>query len=187
MLSGDPKVGKSYLALQIAIAVAEGAETVCGSLKVGQHGRVLYLALDDRSLKRISERLHQLTDEEEAVKKIDFVTQRDLPSLANGFETALDAHLRKNTYALVVLDTLGAVLEPSANSSQVYRAEYQELIKLQELAQRHGICLLILHHTNKSQMGGAVHRASGTHGLTGAVDSVLLLSKDGAGCGKLDL
>jgi RecA-family ATPase len=52
LLSGDPKVGKSFLALQIAIAVAGGADNVCGSLSVGIHGRVLYLALDDGSEKR---------------------------------------------------------------------------------------------------------------------------------------
>jgi AAA domain len=53
LLSGDPKVGKSFLALQIAIAVAGRSDRVCGSLSVGIHGRVLYLALDDGSEKRI--------------------------------------------------------------------------------------------------------------------------------------
>src|SRR5437868_11514790 len=65
LLSGDPKVGKSFFALQVAIAVAGGQETVCGSLRVGVHGRVLYLAVDDRSEKRIHSRLHQLTDDPE--------------------------------------------------------------------------------------------------------------------------
>ncbi len=39
LLSGDPKVGKSFLALQIALAVAGNAAQVCGSLPVGVHGR----------------------------------------------------------------------------------------------------------------------------------------------------
>jgi hypothetical protein len=77
----------------------------------------------------------------------------------------------------VVLDTLGAVLEV-ANNKNLYRAEYREAIKLQKLAQEHGICYLALHHTNKSDSTDAIRRASGTHGLTGAMDSVLLLTSD---------
>lgn len=176
LLSGDPKVGKSFLALQIAIAVAGTADTVCGSLKVGEHGRVLYLAVDDGSEKRIHERLHQLTDDEEAVRNIDFVYQRTLPSLSCGLDTILDDYLSKHKYVLVVLDTLGAVLDVATGNKNLYRNDYQEAITLQKLAQKHGICLLILHHTNKSQQVDTIYRASGTHGLTGAVDSVLLLS-----------
>jgi CRP-like cAMP-binding protein len=37
--------------------------------------------------------------------------------------------------------------------------------------------LLILHHTNKKEGNDPVARSSGSHGLTGAVDSVLMLSK----------
>jgi RecA-family ATPase len=85
LLSGDPKVGKSFLALEIAVAVSGKEGTVCGSLKVGQHGRVLYLAVDDGSEKRIHDRLHQLTDDDEAVKNIDFVYQRDLHRFPRGW------------------------------------------------------------------------------------------------------
>lgn len=177
LLSGDPKVGKSFLALQIAIAVAGTGETACGSFQIGQHGRVLYLALDDGSEKRIRERLRQLTSDEEAVKQIDFVYQRNLPSLSKGFDEILDQYLSRHKYELVVLDTFGAVLEPT-NTKNVYRMDYQEAIKLQKLAQKHGICLLALHHTNKGEGKDATQRASGSHGLTGAVDSVLLLTGD---------
>src|SRR5206468_4250291 len=56
LLSGDPKVGKSFLALQIAVAVSGSATTVFDSLPVRTKGRVLYLALDDGSEKRIHDR-----------------------------------------------------------------------------------------------------------------------------------
>lgn len=186
LLSGDPKVGKSFLALQIAIAVAGMAEGVCGSLPVGVHGRVLYLALDDGSEKRIHERLHQLTGDVDAVKNIDFVYQRQLRSLVNGFLDDLEQAMKQREYVLVILDTLGAVLDPNSGKNSVYRQEYQEAIKLQKLAQKFGCCLLIIHHTNKGEGKDAVQRASGSHGLTGAVDSVMLLSRDEQGRGILD-
>jgi hypothetical protein len=185
LLSGDPKVGKSYLALQVALAVAGSTESVCGSLKVEVHGRVLYLALDDRSEKRIHNRLHQLTRDEEAVKNIDFVFAGPVPSLAKGLTELLDGHLTSTRYEMVVLDTLGAVSDITSTKS-IYQAEYQEAIKLQMLAQKHKICLLILHHTNKREFGDTVARASGSHGRTGGMDSVLLLSSQASGQGELE-
>jgi hypothetical protein len=176
LLCGDPKVGKSFFALQIALAVAGNEDIVCGSLRVGQHGRVLYLALDDGSEKRIHDRLRQLTDEADGVKNLDFVYQRNLPSLSQGLDELLDRYLGEKSYVLVILDTFGAVLEGNS-AKNVYRLEYQEGIRLQKLAQKHGICLLILHHTNKGETMDPVRKASGSHGLTGAVDSVLLLTR----------
>jgi hypothetical protein len=184
LLSGDPKVGKSFLALQIAVAVAGSADKVCGSLSIETHGNVLYLALDDGSERRIQDRLRSLGADEELVKNIDFVYQRNLPPLSQGFDQILDEELTKKTRVLVVLDTLGSVLNSKSSNSQVYRTEYQEAITLQKLAQKHGTCLLIVHHTNKGQSKDPVAKASGSHGLTGAVDSVLMLSSEN-GRGRL--
>lgn len=181
LLSGDPKTGKSFLSLQIAIAVASTADTVCGSLEVGLHGRVLYLALDDGSERRIQERLRGLGADEETVKNIDFVYQRNIPSLSEGFDTVLENALNNMHYVLVVLDTLGTVLDAKQNKSNVYRSEYQEAIKLQKIAQKKDVCLLIVHHTNKGQGSDPVSRSSGSHGITGAVDSVWILTKENGG------
>jgi hypothetical protein len=176
LLTGDPKVGKSFLALQIALAVAGGSKKLFGSLEARTHGRVLYLALDDGSEKRLHNRLRGLQLDPEATRNLDFVYQRNLPDLSNGFDTALSEFLADKDYVLVILDTFGAVLGKATGQS-IYRNEYQEAIKLQKLAQRHGIALLILHHTNKKEGNDPVARSSGSHGLTGAVDSVLMLSR----------
>ena len=176
LLTGDPKVGKSFLALQIALAVAGGLKRMFDSLEVRTHGRVLYLALDDGSEKRLHNRLRGLQLDPEATRNLDFVYQRNLPDLSNGFDDALDRYLADKNYVLVILDTFGAVLGKTTGQN-IYRQEYQEAIKLQKLAQRHGIALLILHHTNKKEGDDPVARSSGSHGLTGAVDSVLMLSK----------
>ena len=176
LLAGDPKVGKSFLALQIALAVSGGAKKLFDSLDLRTHGRVLYLALDDGSEKRLHNRLRGLQLDPEATRNLDFVYQRNLPDLSNGFDVALGRYLADKDYVLVILDTFGAVLGKMGGKS-VYREEYQEAIMLQKLAQRHGIALLILHHTNKKEGDDPIARSSGSHGLTGAVDSVLMLSK----------
>jgi AAA domain-containing protein len=180
LLTGDPKVGKSFLALQIALAVASGEKCFFDSLEVCTPGRVLYLALDDGSEKRLHNRLRGLQVPEEATRNLDFVYQRNLPDLSNGFVGIIHRYLEENKYVLVILDTFGAVMGRMTGKS-IYREEYQEAIKLQKLAQQHGIALLILHHTNKGEGTDVIARASGSHGLTGAVDSVLMLSRQKGG------
>lgn len=175
---GDPKVGKSFLALEIAIAVAGGQKTVLGGLEVGQQGRVLYLALDDSSEKRFQKRLRALTNDQTAIQNIDIVIQRGLPTLKNGLIDILNEHLSQNSYELVILDTLGAVSDTPSNRN-VYGAEYQEAVALSALAKKHGICLVIVHHSNKRAEGDTNARSSGSNGRTGGVDSILRLSSDG--------
>ena len=84
LLSGDPKVGKSFFALQAAIGVASGAEEVFGDLEVGVHGPVLYLALDDGSERRIQKRLGDLGATERAQRNLNFVYDRNFPKLGAG-------------------------------------------------------------------------------------------------------
>lgn len=103
LFTGDPKVGKSYFGIQLAIAVAGSAPTAFGDLEVGQHGRVLYLALDDTSEKRIHKRLHDLTDDIEAIKNIDIVSQRDLPTLKDGLAGCGKTSQAADTLVLIVV------------------------------------------------------------------------------------
>src|SRR5258708_7481699 len=101
LLTGDPKVGKSFLALQIALAVSGGEKYLLDSLEVCTHGRVLYLALDDGSEKRLHNRLRGLQLQPAATKNLDLVYQRNLPNLSNGFDRVMDKYLAENKYALV--------------------------------------------------------------------------------------
>jgi hypothetical protein len=185
LLSGDPKVGKSFFALQVGLAVAGSGPMVFGSIPVRTHGRVLYLALDDRSEKRMHKRLHDLCEDEGALALIDVVNTGDYPSLSHGFDQVLDRALAGQNFELVVLDTLGAISDVPSSKS-LYSGEYQEMIKLQALAQKYNLCILVIHHTNKGDGMGGVSKASGTHGRTGGVDSVLLLSSGTKGVAQLD-
>ena len=58
MLAAGPKIGKSWLALQLAVAAATGS-TVLGDTRMEQRP-VLYIALDDKGPRRIQRRLHMM-------------------------------------------------------------------------------------------------------------------------------
>lgn len=59
ILAGAPKIGKSWLALDICLSVAKG-EPVLNSTTV--QGTTLYLCLEDSRI-RIQNRLYEMTDE----------------------------------------------------------------------------------------------------------------------------
>ena len=83
ILAGSPKVGKSWLALWLAVAVAKG-EPVWG-MRVKQ-GTTLYLCLEDSQL-RIQNRLFDVT--EEAPANVHFCTESQ--SLGDGLLEAAGA------------------------------------------------------------------------------------------------
>ena len=101
ILAGSPKVGKSWLALWLAVTVAKG-EPVWG-MSVKQ-GTTLYLCLED-SVLRIQNRLFEIT--EDAPDSVHFCTEcapigQDLSVLKrladkHGIAILLIHHLRKET------------------------------------------------------------------------------------------
>ncbi len=99
ILAGSPKVGKSWLALWLAVAVAKG-EPVWG-MQVKQ-GTTLYLCLEDSQL-RIQNRLFDVT--EDAPASVHFCTESCI--LGDGLMEQLEEFLREHPdTSLIIIDTL---------------------------------------------------------------------------------
>ena len=99
LLAGAPKIGKSWLALWLAVMVAKG-DPIWG-MGVKQ-GTTLYLCLEDSTL-RIQNRLFEITDN--APASVHFTTNSD--TLGKGLEEQLCAFLAEHPdTVLVIIDTL---------------------------------------------------------------------------------
>ena len=99
ILAGSPKVGKSWLALWLAVTVAKG-ELVWG-MQVKQ-GTTLYLCLEDSQL-RIQNRLFDVT--EDAPANAHFCTESCI--LGNGLTEQLEQFLSEHPdTTLIIIDTL---------------------------------------------------------------------------------
>ncbi len=141
-LGGRPKVGKSWLALQCAIAVGTGGRVL--DKQVAQ-GNVLYLALEDNG-RRLKERSKK--QGMPATAKIRFEPQ--WPRLnAGGFE-ALDAAIAEHHYTLVVIDTLGRLVGRARTDD--YGDMTDLLGRLQDLALEHDMAILALDHHRKARL-----------------------------------
>jgi hypothetical protein len=80
---------------------------------------------------------------------------------------------------LIVLDTLAGV-KPIRTTSG-YAQDYASLETLHRLANDRAVAVLVLHHTRKMEAEDPIDTVSGTLGLAGAADTVLVLTRSGKG------
>ena len=134
ILAGSPKVGKSWLALWLAVTVAKGEPVWNMTTK---QGTTLYLCLED-SVLRIQNRLFEIT--EDAPSSVHFCTECDLigQGLEEQVETFLTAH---PDTVLVIIDTL-QMIRPIHDAT--YANDYRDLSVLKRLADKHGIAIFDL-------------------------------------------
>jgi len=79
---------------------------------------------------------------------------------------------------LVILDTLGRVMPPALPGESSYQRDYRIGTTLKRIADEHvGMCLLTNHHDRKAAAEDWVDSVSGTHGLAGAADTVIVLTR----------
>jgi hypothetical protein len=177
ILAGRPKLGKSWMMLDIGMAVAMGRYCL-GSIKC-EEGDVLYLALEDNE-RRLQNRIKKLLGSLLGDWPERFKYATEWPRADNG---GLDYVREWLTSAekprLVVVDVL-AMFRPPAELS--YRDDYAAIKGLQQIASDHGVAVVVVHHLRKGDTDNdPFDKVSGTLGLSGAADTVLILDRNSDG------
>lgn len=173
LLCGSSKIGKSWLVLSMACAVAAGKPFIGRST---EQGTVLYLALED-SQRRIQYRLGQLREEPGAA--LHFLTHA--PTLDGGLLAALEDWVGETpTASLVVIDTLQKIRGGALPSrASAYAVDYDLMGRLKQFADSHHIAVVLVHHLNKlKDVSDPYDRISGSTGLMGAADTTILISRE---------
>ncbi|HKH27678.1 MAG TPA: AAA family ATPase [Sphingomicrobium sp.] len=179
LLAGRPKRGKSWLLLHAAIAVAMGGYTL-GDVQCVQ-GDVLYAALEDNK-RRLQSRLAKLLPgtTQDWPERLHFETE--MPRLKDGGLDMVRRWIEQvEEPRLVIIDTLQKVRDAKSVDQNGYEADYAAVSELKALADRHGVAIVLVHHQRKMDAEDPVDTVSGTTGLTGAVDTVLVLNNAGQG------
>lgn len=177
ILAGSPKVGKSWLALWLAVTVAKG-ELVWNM--ASKQGTTLYLCLED-SVLRIQNRLFEIT--EDAPDSVHFCTE--CAPIGQGLEEQVEYFLAQHPdTALVIVDTL-QMIRPVHDAT--YANDYRDLSVLKRMADRHGIAVLLIHHLRKEKAADVFCRISGTTAISGAVDSSFTLVEERRGSARAKL
>lgn len=173
LFGGKPKIGKSWMAYDFALAISSG-RPVFGSMPITQ-GDVIYLALED-SERRLKSRLLK-KGVRHAPERLTLATE--WPDLDNGCIAELEAWADAVALpSLVIVDVLKQVRSSARNNEQLYDADYRALAGLGAFARNRGIAVLVVHHVRKMEAEDPLESLSGTNGLTGAADSVMVLKRD---------
>lgn len=177
ILAGRPKIGKSWLALSLAIAIAEGGKAL-GSIPC-EPGDVLFLALED-NVRRVQRRLRQMLPHGGAPSRLFIETE--CPRLDEGGTELIRAWiLQAQKPRLIVVDVFNMLRPATSSTDTLYQSDYRALGPLKKMADDFGIAIVILHHTRKMAADDPFDTVSGSTGLTGAADTVLVLTRDGQG------
>lgn len=170
VLAGRPKLGKSWLSLQMAVAVGTGGVVLNRKVDVG---KVLYLALEDNP-RRLQDRLSK----QQATKAATVDFHFEWPALvekrgdARGTDLIMKA-IDTNGYNLVIIDTISRAL---GHADQLDQADMNVAFgKLQRMAIERDICLLLVDHHRKSAggVGDVIDDVMGATSKVGVADAAI--------------
>lgn len=178
VLAGAPKVGKSWLLLNCLLAAASGG-CALGGIQMPDQRDVLYLALED-SDRRMQSRCHNLLGsefrpDEPIPPRFQYLTQVHPNLLIATIAEWLEIY----PGGFVVVDTLGKVLPPALAGETPYSRDYRIMSQLHAVASTWpGCSLLMSHHDRKAVTTDFVEAISGTNGIAGGADTVIVLTRD---------
>lgn len=170
LLCSPPKFGKSILCLQLCQSVAMGQPFLeRPTVRAG----AIYLCLEDTKF-RLQHRLWGLADE--SVNDFRLVPQA--ATLAEGLVEQLEGLLLDYPNSkLFIVDTLQVARGNSGDYS--YANDYADLRQFKSFADRHDVCVLIVHHLRKAESASDQFMdISGTTAISGAVDGMMVMQKE---------
>lgn len=175
VIAAPPKTGKSWLMLDMCLKVAEGKPFLGFETNMSD---TLYLALEDGDSFE-QERLNIVTAGSEAPKNFHFVFSNVMP-MNEGFLLQLEELLKLYpAVRVVVIDTLQFVKYRQGKSESAYECDYRTGRDLKEFAEKYHLAIVVVTHTTKMiHIEDEMSNVSGTNGVTGAADAVIVLSKE---------
>jgi RecA-family ATPase len=180
VLAGRPKIGKSWLALELCLGVS-GDMPVLGNIKPAT-GDSLYLALEDNP-RRLQRRIDKVVGspfsghwpERCAISTTwNRLDKGGAEEIEEWIETVPEPRL-------VVLDTLAAFRPEKPSQNTQYQIDYGAIDKLQKIAGDKHLAILVLAHDRKMAADDPIDAVSGTLGLTGCADGVAIITRNSQG------
>ena len=175
MFAGKPKGGKSFLLVELALAVVTGRPYL--GRKTAK-GNALYYALED-NYSRIQRRLNQLSGGMALPDELDFVIEStDINALKEQVAEWIDwAAIPR----LVVVDIMARVVPSSSGGKPDYNHNTQVLGELQKFALERDVAIVMVNHTRKGDKGDKASdifdEAIGSTGINGVMDTIMVLER----------
>lgn len=173
VIASPPKVGKSCMVYQLAVEVALGGELLGRRV---DPGAVLYLALEDgerRGQDRLRAALAGRT-----MPRGRLEIRWSSPPIGGGLEEDITTWLDEHPdTAVVAIDTLQKVRQRTTGKRGAYEVDVEDLGRLQALFRNRQVALVIVHHSRKETGDDFLASVSGTYGITGSTDSIVVIKR----------
>lgn len=170
LLAARPKVGKSWLALDVALACATGGQIFGRRV---ERGDVLYLALEDND-RRMHSRLSKLGATGAGLGDLQYAT--DWPRGIEGAAAIHDWIKSRPNARLVVVDVFTKLRAAAEGRETAYSVDYTDVSMLKPPIDR-SVSILLVHHTRKADSDDPLDSVSGTLGIGGAADGAWILKR----------
>ena len=171
LFAGPSKAGKSWLTLWLCLQIAQGNPVWNREI---EPRTVIYFSLED-TFNRLQNRIFQLIDGGDAPERL--ILQTECPSIGQGLEEQIESLiLTYRDVDLIVIDTLQKVRVSDGNGG-MYANDYKEAGALKKLADKYGICILLIHHLRKQSAADPFDQISGSTGLMGVADTSWVMQR----------
>jgi archaellum biogenesis ATPase FlaH len=171
LIAGKPKAGKSTIARQLAVCVAQGTQFLG---RTTQQGTVLYLALEEKRSEVMAHfKLLGLAKEDPLHIHCGAVNKHDAVAMLKASLEAI------GDVALVIVDPIFKFVGVRDCSDYVQVSDGLE--KLMEVARNSEITILAVHHLKKKESDDSTDGALGSTAIVGAVDTFLALKRQTGG------
>lgn len=173
VLTAKSKIGKSWLALQLAVAVANGSDFLGFNTTQGD---VLYIDLENTEAltqSRLTTLLNGMEPPDNLVIVNDYSTMRD--SFLADITEYLEMHRK---VSLVIVDVFQKIKKPKRVNESDYDDIYENFTPLKELADKYNISLMLVMHNRKNEdPTDPFSNALGSSAIMGASDQMLVIQK----------
>lgn len=188
LVSGPPKVGKSFLTILMAISLATGREFM--GRKVAAPQKVLFVEEEDvaqlvvQRLKQLCKGLNLTKEEKATLKDNLFFWPRNgllISVKTDGLLVCeLNDDIKKINADVVIVDVLALIHDGDENNVRDMTVVLKTLVAYQDANE--GLTMVILHHTNKQASAkGTMTSIRGSSAISGRTDNALFLNKEKKG------
>ena len=173
LLAGPAKIGKSFLAWNLATAIAHGG-TALSALDCPEKRNVLYVALEDPE-PQLRERIGMMCPDG-APDGLFYMTDFQDGKLNSTGITVLEECIDRHLFEFVIIDTWRHLAPPNLLKGSAYDQDYSNMIPVQQLAHRKGIGILLVTHTRKSpDRDNPFNMIQGSMGMQAGCDTMLMM------------
>jgi len=173
ILCAPSKYGKSWMMMQLCLAIATGRPFL---ERKTEQSDCAYYSLED-SLRRFKSRLNKQMNGASAPR--GFMGAVECRTMANGlFEELTELLETYPDMGLIIIDTFQKIRGGVQKNESIYSADYREMGEIKAFADKHGICILLVHHLRKqSDDADIFNRISGSMAIMGASDTSWVMAR----------